>query len=423
MDRDVVSPPLALAGKRVVLLLQGGGALGAYQVGAFAALDAACRQANTAIAWVGGISIGAVNAAVIAGPASGDAGAELRKLWDEILAPPYPPYDFTRLWQSLPAPLRSGRLAPLAPKYADWAWAAFNPLGQRHFFGSRVSDPLQNPWLQQWLRPLDAGELAFYDTGPLRVTLDAHVDWNVVNAPGGTQLSLGATRVRDGETVFFNSFASVNPDYPQRVIRADDVLASGALPPGFPAIDVGGESYWDGGLSTNTPIEALAEDLTADATRDTIVFLIDLWDRKGALPQSLDDALWRQKSIAFGSRKEAAAAVVDAHELEVEAGRVAPTHLDVCQVLRERPRNDPQPQFAFADADFGRSTYEEQAALGQTDMARAIECPYRVPGVGGAYAALYRHGTYGKHRDTDGKFAAKRARQAERRSLAVGYVK
>ena len=232
MDHDAVSPPLTLAGKRVVLLLQGGGALGAYQVGAFAALDAACWQANTAIDWVGGISIGAVNAAVIAGPAGGDPSAELRRLWDNILAPEYPPYDFTRLWQSLPAPLRSGRLAALVPKYADWAWAAFNPFGQPHFFSSRVTDPSQNPWLAQWLRPLDTRELAFYDTGPLRATLDAHVDWNAINQAQVTRLSLGATRVRDGETVFFNSFVSVNPAYPHARIDAGAVLASGALPPG-----------------------------------------------------------------------------------------------------------------------------------------------------------------------------------------------
>ena len=418
VSREVIRMPnndgssLKLDGKRVVLLLQGGGALGAYQVGAYTALEAACQQANNKVGWVGGISMGAVNAAVIAGPMGGDPATELKQLWDEILSPPFPPFDYSSLWQSLPPFLRSGWLESLVPKYADWTWMAFNPFGQPNFFGSRVLNPLENPWVLEWARPLAASELAFYDTEWLRRTLDKHVKWGSINQDGATRLSLGAARVRDGEVVFFNSFASQNPDWGPKAIRADHVLASGALPPGFPGIWIDGELYWDGGVSSNTPITELEEDLTADS--DTIVFLIDLWDRKGAIPRSLDEVLWRQKCIQYGSRKRAAVSVVNTHQREVELDQVLPTHLEVCQVMFERSRDDRTAQFSFADADFSRTTYEQMAKLGHEDMRRAIARPHRVPWVGGEYAVLYRHGTHGKHHETDGKYAAIRERKQQR---------
>jgi hypothetical protein len=144
------------------------------------------------------------------------------------------------------------------------------------------------------------------------------------------------------------------------------------------------------------------------------VFLIDIWDRKGAVPRSLDEVLWRQKCIQYGSRKRAAVSVVNTHQREVEAHQVLPTHLEVCQVMFERSRDDWTAQFSFADADFSRTTYEQMAKLGHEDMQRAIEHPHRVPGVGGKYAVLYRHGTHGKHHETDGKYAAIRERKQQR---------
>jgi NTE family protein len=405
--KNKYSPPLELDGKRVVLFLQGGGALGAYQVGAYKALEAACQQAKNKVEWVGGISIGAVNAAVIAGPMGGDAAKELEQLWDEILSPSFPPSDYNGLWQSLPPFLRAGWLASLIPKYSDWTWTAFNPFGQPNFFGSRVLNPLQNPWFQEWTGPLAARELAFYDTELLRKTLDKHVNWESINQAGATRLSLGAARVRDGEVVFFNSFTSKkHQDWPRGPITADHVLASGALPPAFPGICIGPELYYDGGVSSNTPIEALAQELKPDHGRDTIVFLIDLWDRKGAIPRTLDEVLWRQKCIQYGSRKEAAVSVVNAYE-KAEKHKISPSKLKVCQVMFERPRDDSTAQFCFADADFSRTTYKEMVKIGHRDMRRAIEYPYRVLGVGGDYGILYRHGTHGKHRDTDKKYAAK----------------
>jgi NTE family protein len=406
--------PLALHGKNVVLFLQGGGALGAYQVGAFRALAEACRRERTSIGWVAGISIGAVNAAIIAAPRNGDPSTELESLWNELLSPRVPPYDVTATWESLPSAMRSGWLAPLMPKYANWAWEAFNPRGQRHFFGSRVLSPAYNPWFRQWFGPLTPEELAFYDTAELRKTLDRHVDWAAIGREGAVRLSLGATRVYDGEVTFFDSFGLHDAEARATPISADHVLASAALPPAFPAISIAGEFYWDGGVASNTPITVLADELTSGAVTDTIVFLVDLWDRKGPVPNSMDAVTWRQKSIAYGSRKEAAVEVVNAHQHDVDARTVPPVRLEVVQVMFETPRDATDPQFAFADADFTQQTYARMVRLGFDDMHYALEHPHRVPGVGGDDAILYRHGTHGKHRETDGKYAAARERKARR---------
>ena len=401
--------------KHVVLLLQGGGTLGAYQVGAFKALHELCRQEKTSVDWVGGISIGAVNAAVIAGPKCKDPLAELEALWEDLLKR-WPSSDWQDVWANLPPVIQRslGWLGELGPKYWDWTWTAFNPFGQMNFFTSRVLNPLENPWSTQWFSPEAPQELAFCDTRPLRRTLDDHVDWTAIDQPRATRLSLGAARVRDGEVVFFNSFRSENPEWGPKTITADHVMASGALPPGFPAIQVDGEWYWDGGLSTNTPIEALAADLAADHLKDTIVFLVDLWDRKGRIPQSLDEVIWRQKSIQYGSRRRAEVSVVERHELKVDAGRIPKTSLEVCQVMLERPADDPHPQFSFADADFAGRTFDKLKKLGYRDMRTAILQATPVPGIGGKYAKLYRHGTFGKHAATDAEYAAARRREEQR---------
>ena len=415
MVNQKMTEPIRLKNKHVVLLLQGGGALGAYQVGAFKALHELCQREEASVDWVGGISIGAVNAAVIAGPKCKDPLEELKKLWNDLLMR-CPPLDWQQMWASLPPFIQKGYgwLGELGPKYCDWTWTAFNPLGQMNFFTSRVLNPLENPWSTQWFSPEAPQDLAFCDTRPLRRTLNEHVDWTAINRPGARRLSLGASRVRDGEVVFFNSFRSENPEWGPKTITVEHVMASGALPPGFPAIQVEGEWYWDGGLSTNTPIEALEADLTADVSKDTVVFLVDLWDRKGAIPRSLDEVIWRQKSIQYGSRRDAAASVVERHELKVAAGRVPARCLEVCQVMLERPVDDPHPQFSLADADFARTAFDELKDLGYRDMRTAILQATPVPGIGGKYAILYRHGTFGKHAATDTKYAAARRREEQR---------
>jgi NTE family protein len=405
--------PLKLDNKRVVLLLQGGGALGAYQVGAYEALSATLKAHNIKLDWVGGISIGAINAAIIAG-SNGNAAANLLALWkNDLLSPEYMPYDVNGWWKYLPSFLQPRELAPLMPKYLDWGWTAYNPSGQQNFFSSRVLNVFENPWFRQWWARLKPEELAFYGTERLKETLMRHLGGANINT-NGTRLSLGATRVTDGEVVFFNNVASVNPEWPAAAtLTVDHVLASGALPPAFPAIEIECEIknkiqkdwYWDGGLSTNTPIEALSDDLVTPpepATKGTIVFLVDLWDRKGSVPRSLDEVLWRQKSIQFGSRKKSAERVATRHQLMVNAKEADPYTLEICQVMFER--EDGEPGFSFSDADFSHETFEKMRKRGFDDMETAIREPYQVyPKSGNAVkdAALYRHGTDDKHLCTD----------------------
>jgi len=403
-------------GKQIVLLLQGGGALGAYQVGAYKALQEKLTREGCKLDWVAGISIGAINASVIAGHKDPDAVRELENLWREFVSPEFFPYDYNWITRLVPSFLR-GRLASLEPKYGAWMWTAFNPWGQGQFFSSRVLNPFQNPWYAQWQRRLRPNELAFYDTGRLHDTLDRHVNWDSINQPDAIRLSLGVTRVSDGEVAYFSNFDSVEQHWPRKVnIAAEHVMASGALPPAFPPIEIDGQLYWDGGVSSNTPIEALKHDLAADCDedkRDTLVFLIDLWDRKGPIPKSMDDVFWRHKSIQFGSRKKAAESVVMDHErkiqLAIAQAEKAKQHtselkrnLEVCQVMFERPQDDEHPQFCYSDADFSQQTFDEMRDHGYRDMRRAIGGSRSVE-CGGNFGKLYRYGTYQKHEKTDEK--------------------
>jgi NTE family protein len=405
---------LDLSNKKIVLLLQGGGALGAYQVGAFKALAEKCHEAKARIDWVAGISIGSINAAVIAGPKNGDPLKELESLWAEIRTPAFPPFDSTAMVEMFQPWLARSRRT-LESKYADWAWMAFNPLGQLNFFSSRILNPFLNPWINEWFRRLDREELAFFDTEPMRRTLGAHVDWEALNANGATRLSVGATRVSDGEVVFFDSKVRrilenerwfVAPR--KESLTSDHVMASCALPPAFPPIEVDGEWYFDGGVSNNTPIEALRDQLLLEEEekRNIVVFVVDLWDRKNEeMPRTLDDVVWRMKSIQFGSRRKAVETVVRHHQYNEEhKPDGAHVHLDVCQVLLENKKHGAQ--FSFSDADFSRHTFDVLSTRGYDDMLRAIDHPDLVEKVGGNYAALYRFGAQHKHRATDHALAA-----------------
>lgn len=389
---DAPEAPLTLNKAQIVLMLQGGGALGSYQVGAFEALAAECEALGNKIDWVAGISIGAINSAVIAAPKCGDSVRELELLWDEFLSPEFPPFDYRGLVQAwLPEALRPW-IAAIEPKYMDWTWMAFNPWGQPNFFSSRVLDPTRNPWVQQWFRKLNSNELAFYGTRRMAKTLDRHVDWRALKNPNNTRLSLGATRVCDGELEFFDSR---NMD-----LNADHVRASGALPPAFPPVQIGPEWYFDGGVCSNTPIEFLWRQLSPPK-EGTIVFLIDLWDRKNeVLPESLEDVLWRQKSIQYGSRKKAAEIVVERYQYRAACASNQPAgRLEIRQVMLEHPANEPQ--FCFADADFSRSTFTALRAQGFKDMTAAIHHPELATDqqghpFGGKYAMLYRRGSHDK---------------------------
>jgi len=234
------SAPAAAAETRrdyptVALVLQGGGALGAYQAGVYEALHDSGRLPN----WVAGISIGALNAAVIAGNAPEQRVTRLHEFWNTICRPPY-----------LPAPLASPQFDdmpwPLPLQNGLSGWAALRALfeGQAGFFLPRVPAPPFAPWRS------GPGVASWYDTAPLRSTLERLVDFDRLNDVRNMRVSVGAVNVRTGNFAYF--------DNTQQPLRAEHFMASGALPPGFPAVEIDGEFYWDGGMVSNTPPTALA---------------------------------------------------------------------------------------------------------------------------------------------------------------------
>ena len=248
---------------QVVLVLQGGGALGAYQVGVYQALHEAGIEPD----WVIGTSIGAINAALIAGNAPEQRLERLRSFWAGVEQ-------------------RAGAgLDGLIPGLGN-AFANLSTLmqGIPTFFS-----PNPASWLGQHA-PLGVESAAHYTTGPLRQTLDGLVDFTRINARG-TRLTVGAVNVNSGEMRYFDS-----RDEP---ICVEHVMASGALPPAFPAVRVDGEPYWDGGIYSNTPIEAVLDD---KPRRDSVIFAVQMWSPAETDPETLWQVAERQKEIQYASR-------------------------------------------------------------------------------------------------------------------------
>jgi NTE family protein len=257
----------------VALVLQGGGALGAYQAGVYEAL----AEAGIYPDWVAGISIGAINCAIIAGNLPEARIEKLRGFWECITTNPWrssfewtngPTGDAARTWQNQ---LHAG-LAVIA--------------GTAGFFAPRYPP--------SWLYPSGtANATSFYDTRQLKDTLERFVDFDRLNA-GPIRLSIGAVNVRSGNFVYFDSQT--------HAIGPEHIMASGALPPGFPPIEIEGEHYWDGGLVSNTPLQWIVE---SRPRLDTLAFQVDLWSARGALPRDLAEVSTRQKDIQYSSRTRA----------------------------------------------------------------------------------------------------------------------
>lgn len=266
----LMNPPSASrsatpAQARRVLVLQGGGALGAYQAGAYQAL---CRH-DFEPAWIAGISIGAINAALIAGNPPEKRIERLTEFWELV---------------SSPVPWR-----PTLPN--DYARSLFNEssaatiatFGVPGFFTPRF------PPTQFW-PGAEPQALSYYDTTPLRATLERLVDFDRIN-DRVTRLSIGAVNVATGNFVYF--------DNAKQEIRAEHIMASGALPPGFPAIEIDGEFYWDGGVASNTPLDYV---LAEERTSDLLIFQADLFSARGPLPSTMQEAAEREKDIRYSSR-------------------------------------------------------------------------------------------------------------------------
>jgi NTE family protein len=266
---------------RVVLLLQGGGALGAYQAGVYQALAETGLHPD----WVVGISIGAINAAIIAGNAPERRVDRLREFWEEITAPAMGfDADLVGLFER-------GEAARALANQVSAATVAC--AGTPGFFRPR----LPNPWFHP---PGTIEATSYYDTRPLKATLERFVDFDRVNSDKcDTRLSLGAVNVRSGNMVYF--------DPGTQVIGPEHVMASGALPPGFPAIEIEGEHYWDGGLVSNTPLQWLVTNtrVTGQRMPDALVFQVDLWSARGEFPRNLAEVATREKEIQYSSRTRA----------------------------------------------------------------------------------------------------------------------
>jgi NTE family protein len=253
-----------------VLVLQGGGALGSYQAGAYQALCSFDFEPD----WVAGISIGAVNAAIIAGNEPSKRVERLKEFWETVSSPVS--------WVPV---ARGDRQRSLFNETSAALVATFGAPG---FFVPRVPPALL------WPRGSPESQ-SYYDTAPLRKTLERLVDFDRINDLK-CRLSVGAVGVTSGN---FRYFDNVEFKRLGKKIGPEHIMASGALPPGFPSIVVDGEHYWDGGIASNTPLDFV---LDTETTNDLLIFQVDLFSARGPLPQTLLEAAEREKDIRFSSR-------------------------------------------------------------------------------------------------------------------------
>src|SRR5499427_3200444 len=346
--------------KKVGLVLQGGGALGSYQAGVFEALASSEYLPD----WVAGISIGAINAAIIAGNAPGHRVQRLQNFWDEITAP-------TKMWPSAPA----GPLAAWQNRASALTTVMF---GQPGFFMPRPPQDLISP----------GNCVSYYSTSSLKGTLERHVDFDRINSAKDMRLSVGAVNVRTAQFSYFDS--------EKITIRPEHVMASGALPPAFPPIEIDGERYWDGGLFSNTPLQYMVD---YSPRRSRLIFQVDLFPAHARhRPTDLDEVNEREKDVRYASRTRLTThalrerhnvrhAINELHELlppelanTEQAKRLyehgCVTTMDIVQLVY-RPS---EPQGASKDHEFSRASMEKRWQQGLSDARAALHAsPWLAP--------------------------------------------
>jgi NTE family protein len=347
--------------ERIALLLQGGGALGAYQGGVYQAL----AESDLHPDWVAGISIGAINAALIAGNPPERRVERLRDFWESVTQSPLGvPYLAS-------IDIKSDMQRQMINQFRAMGamlWGASN------FFKPRIPPPIFMP-------AGNPGNLAFYDISPLKTLLEGLVDFDRINAQE-TRFSVGATNIKTGNLTYFDNMT--------HKVGAEHVMASGSLPPGFPATEVDGEFYWDGGILSNTPLEWV---LNARPREDTLAFQVDLWSARGELPRDMIEVDTRQKDIRYSSRtragtnqfrrmqalRRAAAKLLD--EMPKELRQSAEAELlaqeadhKVYNVIHliYHARNY---EGASKDYEFSRRTMEEHWKTGYSDMVHTLRHP------------------------------------------------
>ena len=350
--------PAARPREERILVLQGGGALGAYQAGVYEALAAAGYMPH----WVAGVSIGAINAALIAGNPTDRRVQRLHAFWDTV----------TSSFSCLAPPVAPG--VELRSAFNEAAATAGALFGLPGFFVPRFpAAPFHFPGT--------AGALSFYDTGPLRATLERLVDFDLLNN-GSMRLSVGAVNVRTGNFAYFDSA--------NQRLDARHIMASGALPPGFPPVEIDGEWYWDGGLVSNTPLQYVLDQPEADCR---LVFQVDLFVAEGPMPIDLMHVAEREKDIRFSSRTrlnttdavvrhalaQAACKLIaklpphladdpDAHALKAASHRTAVT---IVHLIHRRKRHETQSK----DYEFSRVSMQENWGSGHADMVHTLRHP------------------------------------------------
>ena len=336
-----------------ILLLQGGGALGAYQAGVYEGLV----EAGIEPSWVVGISIGAINAALIVGNPPARRVERLREFWRRIsvnVGPPLPPW-----------------LDSFRPAVNHMAAMSAATIGVAGFYRPRMPPA-------SFAADGTEAALSVYDTTPLKATLEELVDFDLINR-GQVRLSLGAVNVCKGTSTYF--------DTKNTLIHADHVRASGALPPGFPPVTIDGEHYWDGGVVTNTPITYVVDERPLPSAR---IIQVDNFNAQGALPQNLSEVSERAKDIQYASRTR-----FNIERIQ-EMGELATAARALLDTLPPHLKSDPNAQKLAAacperswliirlintrpsrsglvkDYEFSRATIEDAWAGGLEDVRRSI---------------------------------------------------
>lgn len=362
-DNPVVLP----AYERICLLLQGGGALGAYHAGVYQGL----HEAGIPINELSGISIGALNVAIIAGNPPNKRIERLMEFWETICHPNFglPPNPYVE--HSLSA-------FSDAMRQAFHGWHALNTvlIGQRGFFEPRIPPPAL-------VAHSSPKTVSYYDTAPLKQTLERLCDFDRINS-GEHYVSVAAVNVRTANFTYF--------DNRRCVLRAEHFMASGALPPAFAAVEIDGEYYWDGGLVSNTPLIRI---LDSRPMRDTLVFQVDVWSARGKVPTTLSEVNDRIKDIRFSSRTRQ---VTDRLHQEKYLRRLiqrmandlpdgSPAkqeYLSAIEALGDDKRyniihliyrNKPYEQY-FKDFQFDLPTMRDRWDAGLRDMRRTLQQPH-----------------------------------------------
>jgi NTE family protein len=306
-DSSEPVPATSPAGAKPVLVLQGGGALGSYQAGAYQAL---CHQ-GFAPEWVAGISIGAINAAIIVGNAPEKRVERLKEFWETVSSPVS--------WSPV---VKGDRARSL---FNETSAALIATFGVPGFFTPRF------PPAPLWPQGSPQSQ-SYYDTAPLRATLERLVDFDRINACN-TRLSVGAVGVTTGN---FKYFDNVEFRKMGKRIGPEHIMASGALPPGFPSVVIEDEHFWDGGIASNTPLDYVLDEDNRD---DLLIFQVDLFSARGPLPETLLEAAEREKDIRFSSRTRMN---TDKNKKVHDARKAL---RDLLSKLPDELRNDPSVKF------------------------------------------------------------------------------